>query len=159
MDINFRTHKPGDVGWIIAKHGEIYTSEFNFDPSFEVHIANKMVDFFHQNDPFDTIWIAEAEGDRAGSIAISRVSEQQSFINFLLVMNQYRGQKIAQRLFEKVIQHSRDHQFIEIGLETYSCLTGARKLYQQQGFEIVKINPDQTKFGQTFDQEFWQLQL
>lgn len=60
MQCTLRTHEPGDIGWIIAQHGLIYTQEFGFDPSFEIHIAKKFVDLFGPYcDKFNTIWLAE----------------------------------------------------------------------------------------------------
>ncbi|MDN5205511.1 GNAT family N-acetyltransferase [Fulvivirgaceae bacterium BMA10] len=157
MKFGIRKHNPGDIGWIIGKHGEIYTNEFNFDPGFEIHIANKFIDFF--KDPFNTVWIAEVNGERAGSIAVSKKSDKKAFVNFVLVLNKHRGHKIAQKLFEVVIRHCRDHQFELLELETYNCLESARRLYDKIGFKITEVNKDMELFGLTIDQEFWEMSL
>lgn len=158
--LTLRQHKPGDIGWIICQHGEIYTNEFSFDPSFEIHIANKFVDFFgERNTSFDTVWVAEVNEERAGSIAVSRKSDKRAFVNFVLVLDKYRGRKIAYKLFEVAIQHCRDHQFELLELETYSCLEGARKLYDKIGFNITEADKGVTLFGQTLDREFWEMRL
>ncbi len=160
MKFTIREHQPGDIGWIISKHGEIYTQEFEFNPSFETHIANKFVYFFRkEKSPFDTIWICEIDGQRAGSVAVWKKSEEKAFINFVLVLDGYRGHGIANKLFEVVIQHCKDYQFKAIELETYDCLKSARNLYDKLGFAIIQTNKEVTLFGKTMDQEFWQMRL
>ncbi len=160
MKLTIRTHAPGDIGWIISRHGEIYTTEFNFDPYFEIHIANKFVHFFRkEKSKFDTIWIAIIDEERVGSLAISKKSEEKGFINFVLVSDQYRGHGIAQKLFDTAIQHCKNHKFEVIELETYDRLKSARKLYDKLGFEIITVHKDVTLFGQTMNQEFWQMRL
>ncbi len=160
MDALIRNHQPGDIGWVISKHGEIYTREFSFDPSFEVHIANKFVKLFSPaSSSFNSLWIAEVEGDRAGSIGISQKSDHVAFINFVLVLNEFRGSGIAKQLFETVRNHCEEQNFRTMELETYSCLVAARELYRALGFKISLTNSGVQAFGQTVDQEFWQLDL
>jgi hypothetical protein len=67
MKPTIRTHRSGDLGWIISKHGEIYSDEFGFDPNFETHIAAKIVSFIETSDAFNSLWLCELEGRRAGS--------------------------------------------------------------------------------------------
>lgn len=160
MECIIRTHQPGDIGWIISKHGEIYTQEFNFDPSFEVHIANKFVYFFRdEKSAFDSIWIAEVANQRAGSISVWERSTHEAFINFVLVLDEFRGNGIAKLLLDKVINHCKANHYTTIALETYSSLQGARKIYDKSGFKITKEYKNQQLFGQTLDQEFWEMKL
>ena len=159
MTGTIRKLKPGDLGWIISRHGEIYTQEFQFDAIFEVHIAAKIVDFFKKAMAFDTFWIKEIEGQRAGSIAVSKISDQVAFINFVLVSSQFRGQGVAQDLMHKAIRHARAQGMSIIRLETYSCLQNARRLYKKLGFNLSEPPNKVKKFGQSFDQEFWELRL
>ncbi|MCB0191680.1 MAG: GNAT family N-acetyltransferase [Anaerolineae bacterium] len=154
-----RTLHPGDLGWIISQHGEIYTREFQFDPYFEIHIAAKVVAFCEKAVPFDTFWMVEIDGERAGSIAISKIADEVAFLNFVLVSTKFRGQGVAQALVNKAIDHARTHGMRVVQLETYSCLQNARKLYKKLGFAIIEPPTKIEKFGQTFDQEFWEYRL
>lgn len=158
--MRIRKHKSGDIGWMISQHGEIYTQEFQFDPHFEIHIAQKLIHFLRKGRPdFDTIWLAEVEKKRAGSIAISRRGGNIAFINFVLVSDEFRGLGIAQTLMETVINYCKQSQILAIELETYDCLVAARKLYAKLGFEILESNKSIKMHGQTLDQEFWGLKL
>jgi ribosomal protein S18 acetylase RimI-like enzyme len=160
MKITIRNSQPGDIGWIISMHGEIYAKEFNFDPYFEFHIASKMLDFLEAIErSFGEIWICEADGERAGSIAVSKDLENRAFINFLLVPEKYRGHGIGRILLDAVIERIRKEGLKTVRLETYSCLKSARELYQKAGFHIAEIEKDVHLFGQLFDQEFWEMRF
>ena len=159
MNIVFRKPKPGDIGWVIAKHGEIYSQQFHLNSRFELDIARKLVSFFGNPVDFDVFIIAEMDGKRVGSIAVSRQSKTIAFVNFLLVLKEYRKQGIAEALIQRVIQHTREYPFKTIRLETYSILESARKLYHKLGFRRYEVNTNVYKYGRIFDQEYWELKL
>ena len=154
-----REKGPGDLGWIISRHGSVYTGEFGFDAGFEVDIAKKAVDLCQKNDKFTRIWIKEEEGKNAGSIAVSARENNTAFINFLLVLEEFRGKGIARELMEHTREHARRNGFTKLRLETYSCLTAARRLYAALGFCITDPVERMEKYGQTFDREFWEMEI
>lgn len=159
MEITFRSPAPGDIGWLISVHGELYAEQFSFDSNFEMDIAKKALGFLENNSKFNKIWIAQAGAERVGSIAISLRPDQTSFINFLLVKREYWGRGIARQLMDMAIHHAQDANINVIRLETYSCLKDARNLYKKYGFEPYDIRPSLEKYGQSFDQEFWEKRL
>ena len=159
MNFNLRTPKPGDIGWIIAKHGEIYSQELQLNSRFEIDIARKVVSFFGNPIDFDIFIIAEIEGKRVGSVAVSKQSETTALVNFLLVLKAYREQGIARALMHKVIQHAKAYPFKRVRLETYSILEAARELYQNLGFTRYEVNANVENYGRMFDQEYWELKL
>ena len=154
-----REKGPGDLGWIISRHGSVYAGEFGFDAGFEVDIAEKAVDLCQKDDKFTRIWIKEEEGKNTGSIAVSRRGENTAFINFLLVLDEFRGKGIARGLMEHAREYARRNGFTKLRLETYSCLGTARKLYASLGFCIADPVERMEKYGQTFDREFWELEM
>ena len=159
MEITLRQPIPGDIGWVISMHGKMYAQDFKFEPQFEIDIARKMILFFDKANNFDRLLIPHVKGHRAGSIAVSRESEKTAFINFVLVVDEFRHQGVATHMMHEVINHAQQHHFSALRLETYSCLKGARQLYQKIGFELITSNKDVVKYGQQFDQECWQLNL
>ena len=159
MSDGIRIIKPGDIGWIISQHGLIYSKEFKFDSRFEVDIARKVVALCKKEDGFTRIWIKEVGGVNAGSIAVSKRGKATVFINFLLVINRYRGRGIAQELMNHALGYAKSAGFQKIRLETYSCLTIARKIYATFGFRISGPIKRLNRYGQSFDQEFWELHL
>lgn len=159
MNITFRNPIPGDIGWLVSVHGELYAEQFKFDSNFEIDIAKKVVGFLENNAKFNNIWIAQAGTERVGSVAISLKQDQTSFINFLLVKKEYRRYGIAKQLMDEVIYHSRELNINLLRLETYSCLKDARNLYKKCGFEPYEVRQNVEKYGQSFDQEFWEKRL
>lgn len=156
MEIVLRNPLPGDIGWLISMHGKLYAEQFGLDSDFESDIARKVIAFLENQNPFNALWIATVNNEPVGSIAVSMRPDQTAFINFLLVRTEYRGHGIARTLMDKVISHCSDHHVDLLCLETYSCLTSARKLYEQYGFSISNRNIAVKKYSQSFDQEFWE---
>ena len=159
MEDLIRCAGPGDMGWVIGAHGREYGREFGFDGEFELGIAAKMVAVFQGKEPFNTLWVAREKEGRAGSVAVSRKSETTAFLNFLLVLPQFRGRGLARMLLDRAADHARAGQCQWLELETYSILTSARCLYADYGFEKIEVNEGMRRFGHTFDQEFWRLAL
>lgn len=159
MEIVLRRPNPGDIGWVISKHGEIYSHEFDLGEPFELDITKKIISFYEKSDKFHQLYVADLNGERVGSIAVSTQSEGIGFINFLLVLPEFRGRGIAQKLLSHVIIFSSQEGFKALRLETYSCLKSARRLYEKNGFKTLNIRSDFNKYGQKFDQEFWELNL
>ncbi|GAB3550376.1 GNAT family N-acetyltransferase [Noviherbaspirillum agri] len=159
MEIILRNPIPGDIGWLISLHGKLYAEQFHFDSSFERDIAKKVVEFLEKQNPFNNIWLATINNEPIGSIAVSLKPDQSAFINFLLVKAEYRGRGISRILMDKVMAHCKAHGIGLLRLETYSCLEAARKLYKQYGFSLSTKNEAVQKYGQSFDQEFWERKL
>lgn len=137
-------------------HGEVYSREFGFDGGFEINIADKVVKYFSEEDEFSRVWIAEVDDRRAGSVAIRKLAEEIGFINFVVVLDQYRGQGIANTLMEKALGHGRAKGCKKFRLETFTCLESARKLYEKLGFKIVE-SASINQFGVDLVREFWEL--
>lgn len=159
MSTRIRPVEPGDLGWIIASHGALYAQEFHFDARFEVDIARKAVALCDRAAPFTRLWIAEVDGEKAGSIAVSQMGKGLAFINFLLVLPGYRGRGIARQLMQQALDHAAGHGLRRVRLETYSCLVGARRLYAAMGFRLAEPVKPLERYGQRFEQEFWALDL
>ncbi|SDP42276.1 GNAT family N-acetyltransferase [Desulforhopalus singaporensis] len=159
MDIIFQKPKPGDIGWLISVHGKSYAKQFNFDAEFEIDIARKVIAFLEAKNDFNLLLIANADHCRAGSIAVSEKAGDTAFINFVLVLEEFRQFGIATGLLKTVIDHCRSANFRKIYLETYSCLSDARRLYKKFGFTPYKTKKGVAKYGQFFDQEFWEMRI
>lgn len=159
MEIMLRNPAPGDVGWLISMHGKLYGEQFEFDTEFELDIARKVLLFYENSHDFNWMKIAVKGQQRIGSIAVSLKPNLTAFVNFLLVLPNYRGLGLGEKLLREAIVHARQNNLGAVGLETYSCLKDARRLYKKAGFSIVKKNLNISKYGQTFDQEFWEKTL
>ncbi|SSW65752.1 hypothetical protein AGI3411_02221 [Achromobacter agilis] len=158
-ELAVRTAGQDDDEWIVAAHGEVYAAEFGFDRRFQQGIAGKMHAFRRLPGTFNRVWVGWIAGQRAASIAVSDQPGEVAFLNFVLVLPQYRGRGVGRAMMNTALDHARTHALKEMQLETYSCLVDARALYGRLGFRMTQAIPGKQAFGQTFEQEFWALRL
>jgi DNA-binding MarR family transcriptional regulator/N-acetylglutamate synthase-like GNAT family acetyltransferase len=154
-----RSYRPGDIGWVIHRHGVVYAQEYDFDETFEALVAEILVQFIRKHDPKrECLWIAEQEGERIGSVMIVDAGDQVSQLRLLLVEPKARGQTVGMRLINECINFSSRNHYRKIKLWTQSNLLEARHLYAKAGFERVSESPHKS-FGQDLIAEFWELPL
>ena len=154
-----RPHEPGDSGWIIHRHGVLYSEEYGFDETFEALVGEILVQFIRNHDPKrERIWIAEQDGERIGSVMIVDAGDQVVQLRLLLVEPKARGKGIGTRLINECINFSRRNRYRKIKLWTQSNLLEARHLYEKAGFESVEESPHRS-FGHDLVAEFWELSL
>ena len=154
-----RNHEPGDIGWIIHRHGTVYAEEYGFDETFEALVAEILVQFIRKHDPRrERIWIAEQDGERIGSVMVVDAGDQVAQLRLLLVEPKARGKGVGNRLIEECIKFSKRSQYQKIKLWTQSNLEEARYLYGKVGFCLVEKSPHRS-FGQDLIAEVWELPL
>ncbi len=154
-----RSHRPGDIGWIIHRHGVVYAEEYGFDETFEALVAEILVEFIRNHDPRrECLWIAEQAGHRIGSIMIVDAGDRVAQLRLLLVEPKTRGQRVGTQLIDECINFSKRNRYRKIRLWTQSNLLPARHLYEKKGFEKVSESPHKS-FGQDLIAEIWELPL
>jgi DNA-binding MarR family transcriptional regulator/N-acetylglutamate synthase-like GNAT family acetyltransferase len=154
-----RTHRPGDVGWIISRHGLIYAQEYGFDDTFEGLVAEILGQFLrHHNSKKECIWIAERDRERVGTVTVVDAGNNVSQLRCLLVEPKARGLGIGKRLIQECIEFSRNKGYKKMKLWTQSILSEARHLYEKAGFHIVEKTPEKN-FGKDLVAEVWEMTL
>jgi DNA-binding MarR family transcriptional regulator/GNAT superfamily N-acetyltransferase len=154
-----RSHRPGDIGWIVSRHGAIYAQEYGWDISFEALVAEIAAQFIRSHDPSrEHCWIAETGGEPVGSILLVRASDEAAKLRLLLVEKKARGLGVGRALTEQCIRFARQAGYRSITLWTQSILVAAREIYQRAGFRRIKEERHHS-FGVDLVGETWELKL
>ena len=150
---------PGDIGWVIARHGEIYTQEFGWDVSFEYLVAEIAAGVMKNFNPArERAWIAERDGVRLGAVFLVQASDDTAKLRMLIVDPAARGLGIGARLVSECTAFARAQGYRRITLWTHSILTAARRLYAAEGYQLTTSAPLQA-FGTHLTEETWDLDL
>ena len=158
-EVTLRTHRPGDMGWIVQQHGRLYAEEFGWDISFEGMVAEIAAQFVKEFDPErERCWIADIGGIPAGSICIVRHSDEVAKIRLLLLDPAARGFGLGKRLVDECIAFARSRGYRKITLWTQSMLLAARAIYVKAGFVLMGSEPHRL-FGPELVGETWELTL
>ena len=150
---------PGDLGWVVQQHGDIYWREFRFDSGFEALVAGVAAQYLKNFDPsHEKGWIAEIEGERVGSVFVVRRSRTVAQLRLLILTPAARGRGLGNRLVDECIAFARGKGYRKLMLWTQSHLLAARAIYRSRGFQVVKSEA-YNAFGQKMVSEVWELKL
>ena len=154
-----RDPKPGDMGWVVSRHGALYAREFGWNAEFEALVAKIVADYIENHDPArERCWIAERDGAPVGSVFLVKHGDDVAKLRLLLVDPSARGLGIGQRLIREVIEEARFRRYKRLTLWTNTVLTGARRLYEAAGFTLDGEEPHRS-FGCDLVAQTWSLDL
>jgi DNA-binding MarR family transcriptional regulator/N-acetylglutamate synthase-like GNAT family acetyltransferase len=158
-DIILRRPRPGDLGWVVARHAELYAREYGWAENFEGLCAQIVADFVRKHDPkCERCWIAEMDGRNVGSVFLVKDSEKVARLRLLLVDPVARGRGLGTRLTDECIRFARQRRYQSITLWTHKVLAAARHVYGRAGFRLTS-SETRRSFGRKVISEHWDLAL
>jgi GNAT superfamily N-acetyltransferase len=148
--------RPGDLGWVVMAHGEVYAEEFGWDSTMEAFIARLVADFAGRPDqPRTAAWIAELDGRRVGCVFCTADDTDTARLRVLLVDPAARGHRLGRRLVDTCVAFAREQGYRRIVLWTNDPLVAARRIYLDVGFRLVAEEPHHSYgvdlVGQTYE--------
>jgi GNAT superfamily N-acetyltransferase len=154
-----RPPRPGDIGWVIERHGTLYAAEYGFGPPFEAEVAQIATDFLRRDDPaHECCWIAEGNGVRLGSAFVMRKTDDIGKVRLVIVDPAARGLGVGKALVRACIDFARQAGYRELTLATNDILLAARAIYKAAGFVLVASTPH-SDYGPSMVAEDWDLKL
>lgn len=157
--VELRGLRPGDAGWLVQRHGEIYAREYGLSVEFEALVARIMADYVDQHRPGrENAWIAEVDGQRAGCVLCVRKDDETAQLRVLLVEAWARGHGLGARLVDECIRFARGSGYRRLVLWTNDVLVSARRIYLAAGFELVSEERHHS-FGKDLVGQYWSLRL
>jgi GNAT superfamily N-acetyltransferase len=158
-DLRLRAHRPGDIGWVIQRHGELYHAEFGWDARFDGLVAGICARFIESFDPLcERCWIAEDSTGRLGCVFLVKVDDNTAKLRMLLVEPRARGMHLGTLLVDECIAFARAAGYTTLALWTNQNLHAARSIYVKRGFKLVGSEAH-ASFGHNLVGEFWELAL
>jgi DNA-binding MarR family transcriptional regulator/GNAT superfamily N-acetyltransferase len=155
-----RPHRPGDMGWVVQRHGELYWQEHHYDERFEALVAEIVAKFIQNFDPArERCWVAEKDGVNVGSVVLVKKSAAVAKLRLLLVEPAVRGLGIGKRLVEECARFAREAGYKRILLWTQSELLAARAIYRKAGFHKIAEENHQSWSRKDLVAETWELKL
>lgn len=165
--IALRALQPGDLGWVIGRHGALYAQEYGWSAAFEALVARIAADFVDRFDPArEAAWIAERAGERLGCVFLvqarddvrQQVIPAAAQLRMLLVEPAARGQGLGRRLVDECERFARAQRYRRILLWTNSNLDAARAIYEKAGYRLIASEPHHS-FGHDLVGETWEKPL
>jgi len=157
-DVIIRTElRPGDIGYVVYMHGDLYSKEYGYGISFEAYVAKGLYEFYKNYKPaLDGIWIAEHNGKMVGFLLLMARENNAAQLRYFILDPSYRGIGLGKKMAALYMKHLRDKQFKTSYLLTTHELFAAAHIYEKMGFVLTE-EYESTAFGKLLKERRYDL--
>ncbi|MBV9196659.1 MAG: GNAT family N-acetyltransferase [Solirubrobacterales bacterium] len=152
--------QPGDLGWVVMAHGEIYAQEFGWNAEFEELVLQIVADYARDATPTaSAAWIVELGERRVGCVfCVPDTEPTVAKLRILLVDPSARGHRLGHRLISTALEFARDAGYQRARLWTNHPLVAARRIYLDAGFVLV-AEEEHRSFGVQLTSQVYEMDL
>lgn len=139
-NIQIRTDmKPGDLGWVVYRHGKLYGEEYNYGISFETYVGAGMYEFYKNYNPeMDRVWICEHDNKIVGFVLLMHRENNAAQLRYFYLEPEYRGMGLGKKLMQLYLDFLKDKNYQSSYLWTTHELHTAASLYKRHGFNLTE---------------------
>jgi peptidyl-dipeptidase Dcp len=149
--------KPGDLGYVIYRHGKLYGEEYNYGISFETYVGAGMHEFYKNYDPeMDRVWICEHESRIVGFVLLMHRENNAAQLRYLYLEPEYRGIGLGKKLMQLYMDFLKEKGYQSSYLWTTHELDSAASLYKRHGFQLTE-EKQSTAFGKPLKEQRYDL--
>lgn len=154
--INIRTElKPGDLGWVIYRHGKLYNEEYNYGISFETYVGVGLHEFYKNYDPeMDRVWICEHHDTIIGFLLLMHRENNTAQLRYFYIEPEYRGIGLGKKLMRFYMDFLKERKYRSSYLWTTHELHSAASLYKSNGFKLTEENQSAAFGKQVWEQRY-----
>ena len=155
-NISIRTKlKPGDLGWVIHRHGVIYSEENGYGLAFEAYVAAGLSEFYRSYDAEkDRVWVCEDEGKIVGFLLLMHRDEGTAQLRYFYLEPEYRGIGLGNHLMRLFMDFLKEKGYGRAYLWTTNEQIAAANLYKRYGFHLTEEKPSDAFGKPLFEQRF-----
>ena len=136
--ITIRTElQPGDIGYVVYRHGRLYSEEYGYGVSFEAYVAGGLYEFYSNYDKSrDGVWIIEDNGIMIGFLLLMHRDKVTAQLRYFFIEKEYRSMGLGMDLMNRLMQFLKEKNYHSCYLLTTSELEAAAGLYTRFGFRL-----------------------
>ena len=159
-DVRIRTElRSGDLGYVVYRHGELYSREHGFGLSFEMYVAEGVAEFYRNYDPeLDRVWVCEHGDRRVGFLLLMHRDEGVAQLRYFYLEPEYRGIGLGKRLMELYMDWMVSRKYRASYLLTTGELDAAASLYVRHGFRLTREKVS-AAFGKMLREQRYDLEV
>jgi peptidyl-dipeptidase Dcp len=159
-NITIRTHlKPGDLGYVIYRHGKLYGDEYNYGISFETYVGAGMYEFYKNYNPdLDRAWVCEHDNKIVGFVLLMHRENKTAQLRYFYLEPEYRGIGLGKKLMDLYMEFLKEKGYQSSYLWTTHELYAAASLYTRHGFKLTD-EKESIAFGKPLKEQRYDLLL